>query len=552
MTQKLRIGLLIESEIIPAWSYQMLQRIARNENLEVVLMIKHQKTPDMTESFVKKTWTNKDKLLWILYSRFENKLFAPKPNAFEQKDIHNILKCDTLNVHTERLNDADSFKIKDLESIGDYNIDVLINLCFVSLTGGILHTPKYGIWSYCHGDRSINRGGPPGAWEVFKSQDRIGTILEILSENVDGGVRLATSYSATEKLSIKRTNNSMYWKGVSLLPRKLDELYRLGETEFLKKVHNEKSTPEFFDNKVLNAPTNKDVLSAFYRIYSNKILDTIENTFYFNQWILLFKFDNGSKWSTLFYEFKRIVPPKDRFWADPFIWIKNERYYIFLEELVYGDNIGKIAVLEIDEEGNYGSPEIVLDKPYHLSYPFLIEENGELFMIPETAGNNTIEMYRCIDFPLKWELHKVLMKNVYAVDSTIFKHNDKYWLFCNIREYEGASSLDELFLFYSDSLLESEWTSHPCNPIISDVSQSRPAGNIFLHNDKIFRPSQNSAKGYGHGMKINEVTELTTSAYHENVVQSIYPNWEKDLISTHTLNHGNRLTVIDALVRTRR
>jgi hypothetical protein len=549
MIQKLRIGLLIESEIITAWSYKMLRRIASNENLEVVLMIKHEVTPDKQESFVKKTWANKDKLLWILYSKFENKLFKPQPNAFEQKNIHDILNCDTLNVQTERLNNAESFKNKDIESIRDYNIDVLINLCFVSLTGGILNTPKYGIWSYSHGDRSVNRGGPPGAWEVFKNQDRIGTILEILSENVDEGVRLETSYSATEKLSVNRTTNNMYWKAVSILPRKLDELYRLGETEFFKKVRNANSHPEFFDHKVLKAPTNKDVLGVVYRIYSNKILKTIKSFFYFNQWILLFKFEKEDKWSTSFHEFKKIVPPKDRFWADPFIWIKNERYYIFFEELIYKDNIGKIAVLEIDEEGNYGSPEIVLDKPYHLSYPFLIEENEELFMIPETAGNRTIEMYRCIDFPLQWELHKVLMENVNAVDSTILRYNDMYWLFCNIRENEGASSLDELFLFYSDSLLDSDWESHPCNPIVSDVSQSRPAGNIFERHGKIYRPSQNSANGYGRGMKINEITELTTSTYQEVTVQSINPNWAKGIISTHTLNHNNKITVIDAMVK---
>src|SRR5690606_21018624 len=110
---------------------------------------------------------------------------------------------------------------------------------------------------------------------------------------------------------------------------------------------------------------------------------------------------------------------------------------------------------------------------------------------PETSENKTIELYKCVDFPYKWELSKVLMNNVSAVDSTILKHNNKYWLFCNIKENEGASSLDELFLFYSDSLQEGEWISHPLNPIVSDVSQSRPAGHIFKENGRLYRPSQN-------------------------------------------------------------
>ena len=208
--------------------------------------------------------------------------------------------------------------------------------------------------------------------------------------------------------------------------------------------------------------------------------------------------------------------------------------------------------MEIDEKGNYNSPEVVLDKSYHLSYPFLIEENDELYMIPETAGNRTVELYKCIDFPLNWKLYSVLMKDVYAVDSTIIKHDDYYWLFCNIKENQGASSLDELFLFYSKTIFNEDWHSHPCNPIISDVSRSRPAGNIFENNGKLYRPAQNSAKGYGHGMVLNEIVELSTTLYKEEVVQSIYPNWEKDLISTHTMNHNHKLTVIDAMIRTRR
>lgn len=542
----------MDSSTIPAWTYKMLERIVSNENLEIVLIINNTVIQENNDSLIKKTWSNRNLLLWILYSKFENKLFRPKPNAFEKKIVHDIVQCDNLNIKTKKINDSHSFTTEDLDKIRNYNIDVLINLCFVSLTGPILSTPKYGIWSYCHGDRSKNRGGSPGVWEVFKNQDKVGVILEILSEDLDGGVRLTTSYSATEKLSINRTNNNSYWKSVSLLPRKLDELHRLGETEFFKKVANDNNYPEFFDNYLLSNPSNKVVISAFLKIYLNKIWSVIWSKFYFGQWILLFKFDNEDRWSTLFYKFKRIVPSKDRFWADPFIWIKNDRYYIFLEELIYSEGIGKIAVMEIDENGNYKSPEIVLDKSYHLSYPFLIEEDNDLFMIPETAGNRTIELYKCVDFPLKWKLHSVLMRDIYAVDSTILKHDNYYWLFCNIKENQGASSLDELFLFYSISILDGDWQSHPCNPIISDVSRSRPAGNIFERNGKLYRPAQNSAKGYGHGMVLNEIIELSTTVYKEEIVQSLYPNWEKDLMSTHTMNHNCKLTVIDALIRVRR
>jgi len=206
----------------------------------------------------------------------------------------------------------------------------------------------------------------------------------------------------------------------------------------------------------------------------------------------------------------------------------------------------------MDKNGLYSSPLVVLERGYHLSYPFLFEEDETFYMVPETAENKTIELYKCIEFPKKWEFCMNLMEDVYAVDTTIVKKDNKYWLFCNIKENEGASSCDELFLFYSDSLFNPNWTAHPGNPIVSDVKSSRSAGNIFDFKNKLYRPSQNSAKRYGYGMNINEVTELNEKSYQENTVQSIYPNWEKDILATHTLNNIGRLTVIDALLRRRK
>ncbi|WP_400078907.1 hypothetical protein [Winogradskyella sp. R77965] len=552
MNKKLRIGLLTDNDNIPAWSHKMLERIVNSGNSEIVLIVKNSKTPIKHSSSFKKLWVNRNHIFWILYTKFENKLFKPHPNAFANKNIKSVVQCDEIIVQTSQIENSDYFSSVDIDKIKTYQIDVLINLCYIGLKGDILNVPSCGIWSYCHSERIINRGGPPGAWEVFKRQDVTGALLEILAEKIDGGKILARSYSSTEKLSVNRTNNASYWKALSLLPRKLEQLHSLGKEDFFNKLEQENSHPEFFDNQPLGLPKNSEVLSTFYKIYSNKIVFTIKNFFYFGQWIMLYKFEDKNDWATSFHEFKRIVPPKDRFWADPFVMERNGSYFIFFEELIYKENIGKIAVLEIDSDGNFEPPKIIIDKDYHLSYPFLIEEGSDLYMIPESSGNGTIELYKCTAFPLQWQLHKVLMQDVNAVDTTILKHNGKYWLFCNITENEGASSLDELFLFYSDSLLDDDWISHPSNPIVSDVSQSRPAGNIFKNNGKIFRPSQNSAKGYGHGMKINEIVELTTKSYKEETIQSIYPNWEKDLISTHTINNCNKLTVTDALIRRRR
>ena len=552
MKQKLRIGVLIDDHNIPAWAFKMLEKINNSNHSEIVLIVRNQKALDKKSSLLSKLWDHKNEIFWILYMKLENILFNPNPNAFEQKKIGEVAKCDELIVVTESKKSSEYFTASDIVNIKSYELDVLLNLCFSSLKGDILTSANYGVWSYCHGDRSINRGGPSGLWEVFNQIDITGVFLEVMSEEVDEGKILARTYSSTEKLSIRRNRNNYYWKALSLVPRKLNELYNYGEVKFIDNLKIENNGINFFYNKISGKPRNGVVLKAFYKIYKTKLYHSFTSLFYFNQWIILYKFKTKKKWSNKFYEFERMTPPKDRFWADPFVLEKNNKYYIFLEELVYSEKLGKISVAEIDENGNFTPPITILKKDYHLSYPFLIEDNNELYMIPESSGDKSIQLYKCIDFPLKWELSKILMNNVCAVDSTIFKYDDKYWLFCNIKENNGASSLDELFLFYSESLHNDDWSSHPCNPIISDVRQSRPAGQIFIEKGKIFRPCQNSAKHYGYGMRINEILELTTTTYREKTVQSIYPNWENDLISTHTLNHKNKLTVIDALIRVRK
>ncbi len=54
------------------------------------------------------------------------------------------------------------------------------------------------------------------------------------------------------------------------------------------------------------------------------------------------------------------------------------------------------------------------------------------YMIPESSAKKDIQLYAATDFPLKWELKKILMDDVVAVDTTIYKENDTYWMFINL------------------------------------------------------------------------------------------------------------------------
>jgi hypothetical protein len=168
------------------------------------------------------------------------------------------------------------------------------------------------------------------------------------------------------------------------------------------------------------------------------------------------------------------------------------------------------------------------------------------FMIPETRQNRSIELYRATDFPRRWKLEKVLFDQVQAVDSTLFEHEGRFWLFTNM-SVSGGSTWDELFLFHSDSPL-GEWIPHPKNPIVSDVRRARPAGKLFWLNGALYRPSQESSLRYGYGVNLNRVEVLSEKEYMETPVKLLTPDWLDGNLKTHTFNFNEDLEIVDAML----
>ncbi|GAB4420227.1 MAG: hypothetical protein Kow002_08480 [Anaerolineales bacterium] len=273
--------------------------------------------------------------------------------------------------------------------------------------------------------------------------------------------------------------------------------------------------------------------------------------FFLDQWVIMIAprtEPETFQWSAS----RPIVPPPNRYWADPFVVQRDDRYYVFIEEKIYARGRGHIACLNLDVEGNLLSTQAVLERPYHLSYPFLFEHKGELYMLPETAENRTLELYRCARFPDRWEYVQTLMQKIYAVDATLLEHAGKWWLFANIKEGENASSLDRLFLFYADSPLTKAWTPHPQNPVVNGIKSSRPAGRILARTDGLIRPSQDSSRRYGYALNFNRITKLSTTAYEETRIARIAPPRRSKVLAVHTYSEAGELSIVDAVVRRRK
>jgi hypothetical protein len=245
---------------------------------------------------------------------------------------------------------------------------------------------------------------------------------------------------------------------------------------------------------------------------------------------------SGTPWSI-------IADPGHRFYADPFPVTWQGRTFVFFEDLDHRIGKGTISAIEFDAAGPKGPVVPALEEPWHLSYPFLIEHDGELWMIPESSLNRDVAIYRCIDFPGKWERHATLLSGLELGDATIVRHNDLYYLFGATRDGGGGYS-DTLSIFYAKKLF-GPWLPHAGNPIMVDRSCARPAGNFVTIDGRLWRPVQDCSNGYGAALGLAEINELSPASFRQTVRHRLAPGRLWPGRKLHTLNRGGRLEVID-------
>lgn len=557
-SNKLRVCVLLDGETGPLWVAELLQAIESCGAADIVVAVMPEASQKPQPSRLR-AWMRLGfravlraaiaKFLRLCYLR----LFERSPSvrdALEESSFTALLgDADRLYITPRRTVYSDYFEQPDLDRLSAYDIDVAVRLGYRILRGDVLRVPRYGIWSFHHGDNRTNRGGPPGFWEVMLGWAETGATLQILSEDLDAGIVLARTRSSTIPFSVSDNASAIHWAALPMVPRQLRQLQALGGEAFLERVTRDNLDPTIYHRPLYRHPDNL----AYARLVLRK---SIEKAWYLlasrfwrnqNQWILLFHFSPDSSLSLR--KFRRLLPPPDRFWADPFVLERDGRYYIFIEELVYSDNRGHIAVIEMDREGRASQPVVVLRRPYHLSYPFLFEYEGDLYMIPESAANRSIELYRCTQFPNQWEHVHDLMQDVSAFDTTLLHRDGRWWMFTTLVEVAGASSWNELFIFSASSPLSRDWTPHPRNPVVSDCRSARPAGPLFEHHGALYRPSQNSSRRYGYGFNFCRVDVLDDADYREQVVAQALPDWAPDVIATHAYCRAGDLHVVDAQIR---
>jgi hypothetical protein len=500
--RKLRVGIFADGPLQPRWMVEALAKLAASDFADVRL------------AYVGSLMPADAGVTWRLYGRLDRRLFGADP--------------------TDLVSVAEQFSFG-----ADQLLDVAFALGEVD-DSALDGRARHGIWRFCFG-----ADGAEG--ESFAGMPEVAAAAPLTASGVkvrlwpDRPARLAyQSWSRTYAFSVARNRDQLLHKTAEFAVRALRELHRSGDG-WLARC---REVPR-------HAPPAPPSVGALSRIVGRLAARSVERALHIEQWFLAYKLGGGGAVAADLAGFTRLMPPKDRDWADPFVVEKGGRYYVFFEELPYASRKAHISMIEIDAQGRRSPPQRVLEADHHLSYPFVFEHDGSLYMLPESARAHSVELYRCVDFPLVWKRERVLMEGVRLVDATLYKAADRWWMFANAAAGESRNFDDELHLFHADKLT-GDWQPHDKNPVKSDARSSRPAGSLYMRDGALYRPAQICVPRYGAGLALQRVLKLTPQHYAERPVERLIADETAGLFGLHTMNRAGDLTVVDAFARRRR
>jgi hypothetical protein len=239
-----------------------------------------------------------------------------------------------------------------------------------------------------------------------------------------------------------------------------------------------------------------------------------------------------------------IANPVGRYLADPFVISKDGRRVCFVEDYDLASSRGRISAYALDDNGA-SFIGVALAENFHLSFPYIFEYEGTLYMCPETSGAGDIRVYKCLEFPLRWTLEKIIMKDVSAVDTMLFEKGGKWWMLTNIDPAGLGDFQLELCVFSADSPLDDAWTPHPQNPVLVDATRARNGG-LLREGEGLFRVAQRQGFDfYGKSTSVNEIVRIDDGNYIETLVAEVSPAFEPGAVGTHHLHSDGSITVLD-------
>jgi hypothetical protein len=512
-TEALRVAVLVESLTVPEWVEWTVATIDARDAFELTAVVRAADVRALPAASNLR-WRARH-LTYRFYEWVDRKVFGTAC-AMRDTDLSEISSGRTT-----------------FEGIGP--LDVLVSFLSADRTAWDGPTPRHGVWAIVPMDDGQPASAPSRFWEV---RGRSETVTAALVAVADGFARVIAKGSApADPLSVTRTRNAAAWTSAHLVVRSLRSLHRDGSLV----PHGE----DLADPRDLPPPAV--TVSHAARTAVRGVAAKSRTAWRRAEWFVAVRVRSAD--GRVHAPLRPLPNPVGRYLADPFPIEVNGRHFLFVEDYSHAARRAVISVSEAGPDDAWSPPRRVLECDYHLSYPFVFEHEGAIYMLPETGEAGRVELHRAVEFPHEWRPDRVLLDGVTAFDATLHIEDGLLWLFANI--VEGHEDRGELWLFSSRSL-DGEWRPHPQNPVVTDPGTARPAGRLFRQGGVLVRPSQDCSRGYGEAVVLNRVDVLSLGEYRETPVGRIEPDWMPGVEGTHTYTFDSRYECLDGYRHVRR
>lgn len=535
---KTTVALMVDAANQAGWMHDLAKWLSKEEGFRVAALIISR---DGQHSPAQAAPGIRDPLSAV--ARLENRMLDSRHRLqLQTRDLRDSLPAGTPVLDLPVAEAAGIRVMADqaaVRAVADLRPDVILVLGQPAVRGALASLPAHGVWMPVHSElKDQPESTHAGFWEVYQRADH--TTVKLW--------RLGATEEADELLDSRSFNTETFWLKNRARALSLSNLMVFDMLRAIARPERRKPRDEALQIHTAIArprPAQWDGATYLARQAWLVLGLVIRRAMKRNVRWRIGMCPTGHQ-GVVNSDAAVLVPPKGRFFADPFVYTRNGQPYIFFEDYYFRERKGKISVAT-HVNGEFEFLGVVLDLPYHLSFPYIFEYGDDTYMVPETCGNRTIELWRCAEFPLKWELHATLMKDISAVDTIVFPHGGRWWLFTNVDRTDGQSHCDELFAFYADRPDSTDWQPHAQNPIVNSPVKARNAGMVVAPDGGVIRCAQTQGfLHYGKGVSLNRIEELTPSIYRETGGPVHYPNFlHKPFASMHHWHHHGGHTVFD-------
>lgn len=510
--KKFRFGVLIDSYVLKKWQIDSIQLLIKDGHAELCYFLLNQtdtisegKKPSLGFRWIERRLRGKGPLELVdLREHFSS---TPIQELRSKKEKHS----------TYLLQEAEEF-------VEESSFDFLLRFGFGILRGRILEIPRYGVWSFHHGDPSIYRGGPAGFWEIYQGATINGAILQRLTPQLDKGIILKEGHFVCIQHSYREHLYKLLNEGASWPALTLRSL--LGGQDLPKKAISSEAP-------VYKTPSNATILLFLLKTFINKLRFHYLQLFKAEKWNVgiasmpieqIIKSElNNIKW---------LKPaPHNSYRADPFAaYDKN----IYCEYYDYKNHKGHIEKYDVEK----ASSEIVIKGEHHLSYPFSISNEGKQYLLPESYRSEQLLLHEVKEGKI---LRSIQLLKGSWIDPTLCYMNGTWWLFCTHQQAPN----EKLYLFHAPDI-EGPYSPHLLNPVVCDVRGARPAGTPFFCEGSWYRPAQNCSATYGGSISVKKIELLSATEFKETLVKEVFPPRDSPYSKgIHTLSTFGNKTLID-------